>query len=102
MKLPDDLNCRIASIEAMITLLAGKRTKYPSSMLNGMNKMLCDELEIDALMLKRCLADIDWNSVERIPIDDQRDRECLVSDENREHFDADRADRIRDMREMHL
>ena len=101
MQLPDDLNCRIASIEAMITLLAGTRTKYPSSMLNDMNKMLCDELEIDALLLKRCRTDIiDGNSVERIPIpiDDQRDRECLISDQDREHFDADRAERIRDMR----
>jgi hypothetical protein len=95
-----DVNYRIASIEAMITLLGGTRTKYPRSVLNDMNKMLCDELEIDALLLKRCRTDIiDGNSVERIriPIDDQRDRECLISDQDQEHFLSDRADRIRDM-----
>jgi len=45
--------------------------------------------------------DIHGNSVERIsiPIDDQRDRECLISDQDREHFDADRADRIRDLQD---
>ena len=31
--------------------------------------------------------------------DDQRDRECLISDQDREHFDADRADRIRDLQD---